>query len=74
MFVAVGRHIMMFPAKCQNLQNDVGGQYREKRSASLTHLSEGRHLYFLAYCIVCTLLSQWEFLPWEIRVAFPKEK
>ena len=27
----------------------------------------------LFFCIVYTLLSQWEFLAWEIRVAFPKE-
>ena len=27
----------------------------------------------IVFCIEYILLSQWEFIPWEIPVAFPKE-
>ena len=29
--------------------------------------------FFLLFFLLYTLLSQWEFLQWEIRVTFPKE-
>ena len=32
----------------------------------------GWFLFFFSFSFYI-LLSQWEFLPWEIRVAFPKE-
>ena len=30
--------------------------------------------FLFCFCILYTLLSQWRFLPWEIRVAFPQGK
>ena len=39
-----------------------------------SHSPRCEHLYTCVLCILyTTLLSQWEFIPWEIRVAFPKE-
>ena len=29
--------------------------------------------FFALKKIICTLLSQWEFFPWEVRAAFPEK-
>ena len=39
----------------------------------LLSVREFYHWAIPPHCILYTLLSQWEFLPWEIWVAFPKE-
>ena len=41
------------------------------RSRKYAHV--GLQFLFFLNIFLYTLLSQWEFLPWEIRVAFPKE-
>ena len=56
------------PFSSHGYYGDDNGAYQNSQVASASTL-QITEKYWYWY----TLLSQWEFFPWEIRVTFPKE-